>query len=99
MILIDSQFITVESILGEISELFIINNSILQQIIIKPATGSTTYDFSLEDVDGLDYYSETNCSGEYNQLVNVPVYGNIIVNITNASVDETFIIKLIFRRS
>lgn len=99
MILIDSQPKTKSTVLGELSETFVVNNAILKQIIIKPATTSTTYDFSVVDIDGLSYYTETNCSGEYNELIEVPVYGNIIVNITNSSKDEAYLIKLIFRRS
>lgn len=99
MILMDSHNYSEASVLGELTKLFIINNAILQQIIIKPTSGGTTYDVELTDVDGLSYYSETNCSGEFNQLLNLPAYGNITLNITNASADETFILKLIFRRS
>ena len=99
MILIDSQPKTTPTILGELTEEFVVNNALLKQIIINPETSSTTYDFEVVDVNDYVYYSETDCSGEFNQLVDVPVYGNVTVNIKNSSVDENYNIILTFRRS
>jgi hypothetical protein len=99
MILIDSQEYTESTILGELSQEFVTNNAILKQVIIKPATESTTFDFSLVDKNGNVTYEETNCSGTFNELVEIPLYGNTLLNISNSSRDELY--KLIFnlRRS
>jgi len=99
MILIDSRPDTGTTVLGELQKLFIINNSLLKQIIISPASESTTYDFNITDVNGKNVYEETNCSGEFNQLVEVPIYGNIYLNIKNSSRDEEYSIILTFRKS
>jgi len=99
MILIDSQEKTIPSVLGELTNSFIVNNAFLKQIIIKPDTTTTTYDFEIVDVNGRSVYEETNCVGEFNQLVDLPIYGNVTVNITNSSVDEDYLLLLTFRRS
>jgi len=99
MILVDAQHISETTILGTAEHEFVINNAILMQIFVKPATGTTTYDFSLKDVYDNVVYEETNCDGEYNQLVSVPTYGNIVFTIDNSFVDELYKIVLTFRRS
>jgi hypothetical protein len=99
MILIDARPESGTTILGELSKVFIINNSILRQIIVNPTTGSTTYDFNLVDVNGKNVFQETNCSGEFNQIVNLPIYGNTTLNIVNSSIDEVYNIILVFQRA
>lgn len=99
MILIDSQPKTTPTILGELTEEFVVNNALLKQIIVNPATASTTYDVEIVDVNTYKYYEETNCEGEFNQLVDLPIYGNITVNIKNSSVDESYNVIMTFRRS
>ena len=99
MILIESQPRDLVTILGEAEELFIINNAILMQIFIKPTTASTTYDFSLKDINDNIIFEETNCQGEFNQQVSVPTYGNFTFVIENSSVDEIYKCILSFRRS
>lgn len=99
MILIDSRPETGTTVLGELQKLFIVNNSLLKQIIISPASGSTTFDFNITDVNGRNVFEETNCSGEFNQIVELPIYGNIYLNIDNSSVDEAYSIILTFRKS
>jgi hypothetical protein len=99
MIIIDSRPESGPTILGDLTKMFVVNNSLLKQIIISPATGSTTYDFNITDVNGKNVYEETNCSGEFNQIVELPIYGNVYVNIENSSVDENYGIILTFRKS
>jgi hypothetical protein len=83
------------SISNEIDKPF---NSILRQILCKPATGSTTYNLSVENSDGLKIYENTSNTGETQFSMTVPVSGKVTVKIASASVDEAFIIHLLFDR-
>jgi hypothetical protein len=99
MILIDSQQKDLTTVLGEVEEIFIVNNAILMQIFIKPATSTTTYDFCIKDSTDNIVFEETNCEGEFNQAVSIPVYSNFTLAIDNSSVDEAYKCILSFRRS
>ncbi len=100
MILIDRQSFTIPTISGSTSQLVITNNSILQQIVVKPETATTTYDFSIEDEDSNVIYSKIDNQNTLNDSdINIASGGNWTVKIDSASADEDFIIVLTLRRS
>lgn len=100
MILIDRKSFTLPTVLGSLSQLVIINNSILQQVLVKPETATTTYDFSIEDEDGNVIYTKVDNQATLNDTdINIPSGGNWTIKVDNASANEDFIIVLGLRRS
>ena len=72
-------------------------NNILMQIFIKATTSSTTFDVSLTDIHDNVMLRRLDETGELNELMEVPAYGNWTLTIANASVDEDFDYLLAFR--
>ena len=60
----------------------------LFQVLVKAATGSTTFDVKLVDIYGFNVYEVTSITGEHSELLDLPTYGNYTMTISNASVDE-----------
>lgn len=100
MILINRQPFTMTPITGDASQLVVTNNSLLQQVIVKPTTASTTYDFSIEDEDDNVIYSKIDNQDTLNDSdISIASGGNWTLKIENASVDEEFKVILTLRRS
>jgi len=70
---------------------------LLQQVVIKPTTDTTMYDFSLTDVNNDIVYNRTDVSGTLNEEVNIPLRGVYTMSISNATKDEAFDIILVVR--
>lgn len=72
----------------------------LVQIIIKPTTSTTQYDFKITDKNSLDIFEETNWVGKYSNVDanSIPqyVYGNFTLTISNATRNEDFTVLLVF---
>jgi len=65
-------------------------DGILMQLYVKAATGTTTFDISLTDINSIKVYDETDIVGTLNDTSQLPLYNNVTLAIANASVDEAF---------
>ncbi len=77
-----------------------INNGLLKQIIVKSATGTTTFDFSLTDNLGhkpFDTTERESQTGKLNEMVEMPLKGMYTVAVDNASEDEAFTGRLMIQ--
>lgn len=100
MILTQNKQFTITAITGEGSSEIVTNNSLLKQLIVTATTSSTTFDIIITDEDSNELFREEDFTGLCNETaVNVPSYGNMILLIENASVDEAFDCNLTFQRS
>ena len=70
------------------------SGAILLQIIVKPATNSTTFDFSLTDDNGVAVIDEVGITGELNRQVYIPLRGIYTKTIAN-SADEAHQVELV----
>ena len=66
----------------------------LIHIYVKPATASTTYDLLIEDINGDDLFNELGIQGTLNRTIRIPTYGSHTVTISNALLDEAFVVNL-----
>lgn len=80
---------------GSISENTIKLNGLCRHIIIKPATSTTSYEFNITDFQDVIIYERDTETGTFTELIEMPLSGVYTMNITNATVDEEFIIQLI----
>lgn len=67
---------------------------VLRNILIKAATASTIFDVAIVDEDSYTIYERTSETGVTSEITKIPVRGIYTVTISNATVDETFTIKL-----
>ncbi len=98
-ILTDSKAFSITAVAGTVSREIAINNAILMQIYINPATSSTTYDIKINDENGKTVYHEEDETGLLNDIIEIPTYGNQTVVIENASADEAFSFVITYRRA
>ena len=71
------------------------STGLCHQIIIKPATGTTMYNFTLTSANSVDIYKLTSESGTVNDLsLIVPFYKVMSWSIDSATADEAFTIYL-----
>lgn len=63
---------------------------ICKLLYISAATSSTTFDVRITDRFSINVLDDENATGIYNQLLGLPIYGNITLRIRNASVNEEF---------
>lgn len=66
----------------------------LQNVFVKAATATTTFDVTLTDQDGLIIWTRQDNRGELNEECHVLTDGNMTMTIDNASADEVFTYKL-----
>ena len=72
-----------------------LKKSMLEQIIVNPATSTTTYDISLTDLDGFIIYDMDDLTGDsIEDDPGVPTDSILTLTISNASADEVFTYKL-----
>jgi len=71
--------------------------SILKQFYISPATSTTTYDVKLIDTNNITVLSRENETGELNELIELPTFGNFTLTVDNASKNEKFTYTLKFK--
>jgi hypothetical protein len=83
--------------LGSTSDSVYANQQVLLRLCIKPATGTTQYDFEVTDQYGLIYYSQENTVGELTEVMEIPSITGLTFTISNASADEAFEVLFIFR--
>ena len=63
------------------------------QIMVAPATSSTTYDLSITDSDSDTVFDDFNVEGTLLREVRIPMSGVYTITISNASADEAFVVK------
>ena len=61
-----------------------------KQLFIKPAGSTTSFDFTLTDKNNIVFFSAADNAGAFSENLDLPVYGNWTLSITNAGVDEVF---------
>lgn len=67
---------------------------LLKEVIVKPATVTTTYDIKITNGNSLIMFRRTSQTGEIGEQINLPIRGRSTVTIENASKDELFTIQL-----
>jgi len=70
-------------------------NGLLREVLAKPLTGTTQYDLTITSPEGLTIFQATSQVGDLADEIAIPVRGVHTVSITNATVDELFIINLV----
>lgn len=73
---------------------------LLQQLIVSPATSTTTYELTITNGQGLTIYKTIGRVGAMSPILNIPlIYGvgsNLnTITISNASADEAFTVQVI----
>mgnify|MGYP007044003232 CR=1 FL=1 len=76
--------------LGTFTEVILQQPGIIKQIYLSPATSSTTFDFQVLDENSRVIYEMTDCTGRTNELIELPVYSNLSITVSNASANELF---------
>ena len=98
MILFNQITQTVTTSTGTVSGSFT-SNGICHQIIVKPTTSSTQYDFKITNSLNMDIYSVDSEVGKWNDLLTLPMVGIYTYTIDNATADEDFTVVLEVRNS
>ena len=70
---------------------------ICYNILVKPATETTTYDIKITNNKGIDIFEILSETGTMSNSVSLPVHSIYTVTLSNATVDEEFIIQLIIQ--
>lgn len=66
-------------------------SAILKQIVLKAATATTTFNFSLTDeFNNIVYNTDTSATGTLRQELEIPLKGIYTIAVSGASVDESF---------
>lgn len=66
-----------------------------RQILVEPATSSTTYDIKITNPDDITVYERISETGTLSELIDLPLRGIHTIIISNATVDELFLIQLV----
>lgn len=83
---------------GSASDTFT-SHGLCHQILVKPDTASTQYDFSLTDSNSLVVFKRTSEVGTLNEFITLPLTGAYTVAIDNATVDEAHTVLILVRNS
>lgn len=82
---------SITTVSGTIAINVIAGFNILQQVLIEPATATTSYDLTLTDIYDRIVYERQDEVGKINDIdMSLPAYGNYTLTILNASADEAF---------
>ncbi len=84
---------------GTISTTINVRFNKCRQIIVIPATASTTFDVKITDIYSVDTYHRKALTKKLNDQVELLTYGNWTFTIENASADEAFTCLLVFEES
>ena len=66
-----------------------------REIIVKPATSSTTYNLDITNSDSLPVFSSDSIEGNFVEEVAIPFRGIYTVAISSATKDELFTIAIV----
>lgn len=74
-------------------------NNQMAHLIIEPTSSTTSYKFNITQEDGTKIYDKTMAqTGRLGVLgIGLPLVGKLTFQITNASVDEEFKIKIVYQ--
>jgi len=67
------------------------------QILITPVTPTVTFNYAIEDSDGIEVFYRTSEVGEYAELTDLPLRGIYTIKVDSATEDELFKIQLLIR--
>ena len=68
---------------------------IAREIIISPATSTTTYNLDITNDNSLTVFKSSSITGDFIEEVALPFRGVYTVAITNATVDELFTMAIV----
>ena len=68
---------------------------IAREIIISPATSSTTYDLTITNDNSLNVFLSSSITGDFIEEVALPFRGVYTVAISNATADESFTMAIV----
>lgn len=94
-LLLHKEIIESESVAGTLSENTVDIKGIIKQIVVSPATDTTSYEISIADADGLTVFETDTETGNYCELTDLPISGVYTITISSATRDEAFSIRLI----
>ena len=83
---------------GSASDTFT-SHGLCHQILVKPTTASTQYDFSLTDSGSVVVFESTSETGTLNALITLPLAGAYTMNIDNATVNEDHTVLVVVRNA
>ena len=72
---------------------------LIKQIIVKPATSSTIYDFAISDGSSLNIFEREAVADELNETIEIPVNSSLLVAVSNASVNELFKVLIVIEET
>lgn len=82
---------TITAVLGTASTLIRARaHGICRMVIVKPTTNTTSYDVAITDKYGYTVFQESDLVGEKALGADIPVFADLTLTISNASVDEDF---------
>ena len=93
--LIDHQQLKGNTVSGSLSKNTAYIRGLIKQIIVKPATLTTTYNIDITNPLSAIIYERTSEIGELAEINSIPVNGIYTVTISSATKDEAFEIQLI----
>lgn len=72
-------------------------NCLCHNVIVKPVTSTTQYDFQIINPDNQIIFERTSETGTLSEITTLPLYGTYTLKISSATVDEGFAISLVSR--
>ncbi len=92
MVFIHDQKETITASGGTANDTLLIQHGLMNQVIISPATGTTTYDVAITNQRGVVVYDLDDITGDLlDSDVGIAMSQNATLTISNASVDENFV--------
>jgi len=95
--IIHNELIEESTVSGELSANTKTIMGICYQVMVKPATETTTYNISITNNNDIKTYERLSEVGTLSELVTMPVRGISTVTIDSATADEEFTIQLSIR--
>ena len=68
---------------------------IVRQIVVKPATGTTTYNLSIVNDNSIEVFYSNSITGNFSEETALPFRGVYTITISEATKDEAFKIGLL----
>lgn len=67
---------------------------VMRQLLVNPATSTTTYDFRLVDDDSITAFEKKGCKGTLNIITPMGLWGIYTARIHGSSQDEEFKVSI-----
>jgi hypothetical protein len=81
---------TIETLLGTVSTNIVSYQSEIKFVFVKAETSTTVFDVTFTDIFNNVIFQRLDITGELNEQMCLPGYGNLTLTIANATVDEEF---------